>query len=84
MQRRSISVTPNLVLFYFVIISLLYLAGSIRNNDAALFSASCALGAVTIPRCSVFLRTISTRQRGIRVITRLRAPWLSAPPRAPR
>ena len=47
--------------------SFLYWSGLIRNNDAALCSASCALGAVTIPRCSACLRTMSTRQRGIGV-----------------
>jgi hypothetical protein len=49
----------------FVIISLPYRDGSIRYSVAALLSASIAFGAVTIPRCSAFLRRISTRQRGI-------------------
>jgi hypothetical protein len=38
------------------------------NNDAALVNASCTLGAVTMPRCSVFLRTISMREPCMRVI----------------
>jgi hypothetical protein len=66
----------------FVVISLVYLAGSTRNQDAALCSASCALGAVTIPRCSVFLRMISTRHWSL--VGRLRARWGSGPRGLPR
>jgi hypothetical protein len=40
---------------------------------------------VTIPRCSVFLRMISTRQLGIgHLVGRLRARWVSGPRGLPR
>jgi hypothetical protein len=39
--------------------------GGISNRSAAIFMASCALAASTVPRCSARLRMISTRQLGI-------------------